>query len=105
MKNHCDQHSSATRGCRECWSIVHQNVDEYFCQAERARREVRETREEAVKRLAEWKAWIAAQGIHPPARLYRPFGECGGDGCPGCIGCREKASVAAGATDLTEYDP
>ena len=97
MKDHCDQHSRATRGCRGCWSVLHSNVSHWFCEAERAQRGVRETREEAEKRLAEWKAWIAAQGIHPPARLYRPFGECGGDGCPGCLGCRGEGDAQSEA--------
>ena len=88
MRNSCDQHSSATRGCRECWSIVNSKVDEYFCRAERAQKEVREVREEAEKRLTEWKFWIENQGVYAPSRMHRAFGECGGDGCKGCIGCR-----------------
>lgn len=44
MRNYCDHHSRPTFACRDCWSILHSNLDHYFCEAERAEKQARESK-------------------------------------------------------------
>lgn len=62
VKHSCDYHSRPDRGCRECWSVLHQNNDTYFCHGERMGMNLRETLEFiGMFHGPQWRAWRKAR--------------------------------------------
>ena len=108
MKHHCDCHSRADRGCRECWSILQGNLDVYFCQTEQAEMEAKDLRDrldDAGKRLEELLSWAKSCGVYLPSRFCRPLGECGGDAAAVMMCPPSRSAMGDEALDRDPWEP